>query len=78
MRYNYTSGLLGNNSIAPGDSFAVTFATAAAQTGSSFPDSRWYIFYSGNFVNVATETLILDQYGTHQVIELDYLLMNRL
>ena len=59
-----TSGLLGNNSIAPGDSFAVTFATAAAQTGSSFQIQDGIYFIRGNFVNVATETLILDQYGT--------------
>ena len=59
-----TSGLLGNNSIAPGDSFAVTFATAAAQTGSSFQIQDGIYFIRGNFINVATETLILDQYGT--------------
>jgi len=59
-----TSGLLGNNSIAPGDSFAVTFATAAAQTGSSFQIQDGIYFIRGNFVNVATETLILDQYGS--------------
>ena len=59
-----TSGLLGNNSITPGDSFAVTFATAAAQTGSSFQIQDGIYFIRGNFINVATETLILDQYGT--------------
>ena len=58
-----TSGLLGNNSIAPGDSFAVTFATNAAQTGSSFQIQDGIYFIRGNFVNVATETIILDQYS---------------
>ena len=42
----------------------MTFATAAAQTGSSFQIQDGIYFIRGNFINVATETLILDQYGS--------------
>ena len=58
-----TSGLLGNNSIAPGDPLAVTLATNAAATGSAFQIQEGIYFIRGNFVNVGTETLILDQYS---------------
>ena len=58
-----TSGLLGNNSISAGDSLAVTFATNAAATGSAFQIQDGIYFIRGNFVNVGTETLILDQYN---------------
>jgi len=58
-----TSGLLGNNSIAAGDSLAVTFANNASATGSAFQIQDGIYFIRGNFVNVATETLILDQYS---------------
>ena len=57
-----TSGLLGNNSISAGDSLAVTFSTNAAATGSAFQIQEGIYFIRGNFVNVDTETLILDQY----------------
>ena len=58
-----TSGLLGNNSIAAGDSLAVTFATNASATGSAFQIQEGIYFIRGNFINVSTETLILDQYS---------------
>ena len=58
-----TSGLLGNSSIAPGDSLAVTLGNNAAATGSAFQIQEGIYFIRGNFVNVATETLILDQYS---------------
>ena len=57
-----TSGLLGNNAIAAGDSVAVTFGTNASATGSAFQIQEGVYFIRGNFVNVDTETLILDQY----------------
>ena len=57
-----SSGLIGNSTIASGDSFGVTLASNAAATGSAFNISEGIYFIRGNFVNVATETLILDQY----------------
>ena len=58
-----SSGLLGNTSIAAGTPFAVTLATNAAATGSAFQIQDGVYFIRGNFVNVNTETLILDQYS---------------
>ena len=58
-----TSGLLGNTSIAAGSPVATTIDTNAAATGSSFQIQDGIYFIRGNFVNVATETLILDQYN---------------
>ena len=58
-----TSGLLGNTSIAAGQPFAVTLANNASQVGSSFTISEGIYFIRGQFVNVNTETLILDQYS---------------
>jgi hypothetical protein len=57
-----TSGLLGNTSIAAGQPFAVTLANNASEVGSSFTISEGVYFIRGRFVNVNTETLILDQY----------------
>jgi hypothetical protein len=57
-----TSGLLGNTSIAAGQPFAVTLANNASQVGSSFTISEGVYFIRGRFINVNTETLILDQY----------------
>jgi hypothetical protein len=58
-----TSGLLGNTSIAAGQPFAVTFANNSTATGSSFQITNGVYFIRGQFVNVKTETLILDQYN---------------
>ena len=58
-----TSGLLGNTTIETGSAFASTLAAGAAVTGSSFQIQDGVYFIRGQFVNVATETLILDQYG---------------
>ena len=56
------SGLLGNSTIAAGSPFAVTVANQAAATGCAFQIQEGVYFVRGNFVNVNTETLILDQY----------------
>jgi hypothetical protein len=58
-----TSGLLGNTSIAAGQPFAVTLANNSTATGSSFQITNGVYFIRGQFVNVKTETLILDQYN---------------
>jgi hypothetical protein len=57
-----TSGLLGNTSIPAGQPFAVTIANNSTEVGSSFNISNGVYFIHGQFVNVQTETLILDQY----------------
>jgi hypothetical protein len=57
-----TSGLLGNTSIAAGSPFAITLANNATSTGSAFSIASGVYFIRGQFVNVNTETLILDQY----------------
>ena len=59
-----SSGLLGNTTIAPGAPFGVTVSNSAATTGSSFQIQEGVYFVHGQFVGVAQETLILDQYGT--------------
>ena len=56
------SGLLGNTSIAVGEPFASTISTNNSAVGSSFNISEGVYFIRGQFVNVKTETLILDQY----------------
>ena len=58
-----TSGLLGNSSIAAGSPFATTIGNEAAATGSAFQIQEGVYFIRGTFVNVNTETLILDQYS---------------
>ncbi len=58
-----TSGLLGNSAISIGTPFATTIANDAAAVGSSFHIENGVYFVRGQFVNVAAETLILDQYG---------------
>ena len=58
------SGLLGNSTISAGAPFGLTISNEASQTGSSFQIQNGVYFIRGNFVNVDTETLILDQYGT--------------
>ena len=59
------SGLLGNSTIAAGTPFATTIANEASTTGSAFQIQEGVYFVRGHFVNVNTETLILDQYGSN-------------
>ena len=59
-----SSGLLGNSTISAGAPFGATISNNAGQTGSSFHIQDGIYFIRGNFVNVDSETLILDQYGT--------------
>jgi len=56
------STLLGNQIIAPGTPFASTIANNATSVGSAFTITEGVYFIRGQFVNVNTETLILDQY----------------
>ena len=58
-----TSGLLGNTTIAADSSFATTLANNASAIGSAFQIQDGVYFIRGNFVNVDTETLLLDQYS---------------
>jgi len=58
-----TSGLLGNTSISAGSPFAITLANNATSIGSAFNISEGVYFIRGQFLNVNTETLILDQYS---------------
>jgi hypothetical protein len=58
-----SSGLLGNTFIASGQPFAVTLANNSTATGSSFNIINGVYFIRGRFINVQTETLILDQYS---------------
>ena len=58
-----SSGLLGNTSIAAGQPFAVTIANTSTTTGSAFNITEGVYFIRGQFINVQTETLILDQYN---------------
>ena len=57
-----SSGLLGITTIAANSPFAVTVSNGATATGSAFNISQGVYFIRGNFVQVETETLILDQY----------------
>jgi hypothetical protein len=58
-----TSGLLGNTSIVAGQPFAVTISTNSSTIGSAFTISDGIYFVRGQFVNVNSETLILNQYN---------------
>ena len=58
-----TSGLLGNTTIAADSAFATTIANSASAIGSAFQIQEGVYFIRGNFVNVDTETLLLDQYS---------------
>ena len=58
-----TSGLLGNTTIGANTTFATTLSTNASATGSAFQIQDGVYFIRGNFVNVGTETLLLDQYS---------------
>jgi hypothetical protein len=57
------SGLLGNSTIQTGQTFAITLANNATSIGSAFTITEGVYFVRGQFVRVATETLILDQYS---------------
>jgi hypothetical protein len=59
-----TSGLLGNTSISAGQPFGVTLANNASADGSSFTISEGIYFIRGRFINVNTETIILNQYDS--------------
>ena len=59
-----TTGLLGNTSITSGQPFAITLSNDASGTGSSFSITNGIYFIRGQFVNVRSETLILDQYSS--------------
>ena len=57
-----TSGLLGNTAIAAGSPFAITLPSSSTATGSAFMIQEGVYFIRGQFVNVESETLLLDQY----------------
>ena len=57
------SSLLGNSTIQTGQTFAITLANNATSIGSAFTITEGVYFVRGQFVRVATETLILDQYS---------------
>jgi hypothetical protein len=57
------SGLLGNSTIQAGQTFAITLANNATSIGSAFTITEGVYFVRGQFVRVATETIILDQYN---------------
>ena len=57
-----SSGLLGETTINEGTPFATTIAANATATGSAFSISNGVYFIRGQFVPVADETLLLDQY----------------
>jgi len=56
------SNLLGNSTIPANSPFAVTFVQNASSIGSAFQIQQGVYFIRGHFVQVDTETLILDQY----------------
>ena len=58
------SGLLGNSTIPIGTSFASTIQSGCAIVGTAFSIEEGVYFLHGNFVNVSTETLVLDQFTT--------------
>lgn len=58
-----TSGLLGNNIISAGTPFGSTIAENSTSIGSAFSIGNGVYFIRGNFVNVDSETFILDQYS---------------
>jgi hypothetical protein len=58
-----SSGLLGNSLISSGQPFAVTISNESNILGSCFSITDGVYFIRGQFVDVNTETLILDQYN---------------
>ena len=57
------SSLLGNSTIPANSPFGITFPQNASSIGSAFQIQQGVYFIRGNFIQVETETLILDQYG---------------
>ena len=57
------SSLLGNSTIPANSPFGVTIPQNASSTGSAFQIQQGVYFIRGHFVQVDTETLILDQYS---------------
>ncbi|MAC91177.1 MAG: hypothetical protein CMO99_01285 [Woeseiaceae bacterium] len=57
------SSLLGNSTIPANSPFAVTIPQNASSIGSAFQIQQGVYFIRGNFIQVDTETLILDQYS---------------
>ena len=57
------SSLLGNSTIPANSPFAVTIQQNASSIGSAFQIQQGVYFIRGHFVQVDTETLILDQYA---------------
>ena len=57
------STLLGNSTIPANSPFAVTIAQNASSIGSAFQIQQGVYFIRGHFIQVDTETLILDQYS---------------
>jgi hypothetical protein len=55
--------LLSNNSFVSGSSFASTIRLNSNSLGSSFTVSNGVYYLRGHFVNVPTQTIILDQYN---------------
>ena len=58
-----SSGLLGNSIIVAGQAFASTISNNATSIASAFSIQDGVYFIRGQFLNVAKEILILDQYG---------------
>jgi len=58
-----SSGLLGNTSITAGSPFGITVANNSTSIASAFSITQGVYFVRGQFVNVDSETLILDQYS---------------
>ena len=58
-----SSGLLGDNIITAGESFASSISNNSNSIGASFSVSEGVYFIRGNFINVNSETLILDQFS---------------
>jgi len=52
-----------NTIIASGEAFASTIATNSTSIGSAFSISNGIYFAKGQFLNVKSETILLDQYG---------------
>ena len=59
-----TALAFGTSFISAGEGFANTIVSDAASTGTAFTQKAGIFFLRGNFVTVADEILILDQYST--------------
>ena len=67
-----TTGLLSNNSIPIGTPFGSTIASGANAVGSAFHVEDGVYFVRGQFINVSTETLILDQYTNNPTYRIGF------